>query len=63
MRKLLKYLDHAGWILAFVVLCLVFGNQVLRGTKHAALPPDKGAWICPILGVCGPPGTPGLGRW
>jgi hypothetical protein len=61
MRKLL---DKAGWIAAFAVLCVVFAAQVRQAAKHA--PPthaDTGPWICPIVGKCGPPGTPGLGQW
>jgi hypothetical protein len=68
MRRLLKFLDHAGWVLAFVVLCAAFGNQVIQASRHQRLAgsPDSNSpsgWICPILGKCGPPGTPGLGRW
>jgi hypothetical protein len=61
---MLRFLDKAGWIAAFAVLCIVFVAQVRQAAKHA--PPardDAGAWVCPILGKCGPPGTPGLGRW
>jgi hypothetical protein len=61
---MLKFLDKAGWIAAFAVLCVAWGYQVVRAAKHEPSPArDQGTWICPILGQCGPPGTPGLGRW
>jgi hypothetical protein len=63
MRKLLKFLDHAGWVLAFVVLCAAWGYQVMQAAKHSPPRHDTGTWICPILGNCGPPGTPNIGRW
>jgi hypothetical protein len=64
MRKLLKFLDHAGWVIAFAALCAAWGYQVTRATMHqASSGRDTGTWICPILGKCGPPGTPDIGRW
>ena len=62
MRKLLRFLDHAGWVVAFVGLCVAFGYQVMQAAQHSTRP-DTGSWICPILGNCGPPGTPNIGRW
>ena len=59
---MLRTLGNAGWILTFVVFCALFGREVLRATRQAPAP-GGAAWICPILGQCGPPGTPGLGRW
>ena len=64
MRKLLRFLDNAGWVAAFVAVCAIWGYQVTQATKHSPPPhPDAGRWICPILGNCGPPGTPNIGRW
>jgi len=57
-----EHLATAGWIAAFAVLCAFWGTQVIRGAQHAALKHDRGFWICPIVGKCGPPGTPGLGQ-
>jgi hypothetical protein len=56
-----QYLRNAGWIAAFIVLCAVWGREVMIASRQ--VPPQTGVWICPILGRCGPPGTPGLGRW
>jgi hypothetical protein len=74
MCKLLRWLDHAGWMLAFVTLCAIYATQVVRATGLQAVRAaaadqstrelaERGGWICPIAGRCGPPGTPGLGRW
>lgn len=58
-----KRLRDAGWIAAFVVLCALWGHETVRATRQSSLRVDAGIWICPILGRCGPAGTPGLGRW
>jgi hypothetical protein len=58
---MLKHLKAAGWIVAFVALCAVWGYEVVLAARKAEF---AGApWICPIAGHCGPAGTPGLGRW
>jgi len=58
-----KQLTNAAWIVAFVVLCAAWGYEAVKASRHAGPRNDGEAWICPILGRCGPPGTPGLGRW
>jgi len=52
-------------ILAFLILGVLFINEVLRATRvqQAAARAGGAPWICPIAGQCGPPGTPGLGQW
>jgi len=52
-------------ILAFLILCVLFINEVLRATRvqQNAARAVGAPWICPIAGQCGPPGTPGLGQW
>jgi len=57
---MLEYLKKAGWIVAFVVVCAFWGIQVMNASRPHD---DGGIWICPILGKCGPAGTPGLGKW
>jgi hypothetical protein len=58
-----KQLRNAGWIAAFVVLCGAWSYEVVRATREPQPRHDAGIWICPIMGQCGPAGTPGLGRW
>jgi hypothetical protein len=58
-----KYLSNAAWIAAFVAICVGWTLEVLRAPYRAAPSGGNGAWICPIAGNCGPPGTPGLGKW
>jgi len=64
-----RYLENAVAIVAFVALCATFVLQILTATQAqrvsaAARSAAPGApWVCPILGECGPAGTPGLGRW
>ncbi len=60
---MLKRIKDAGWILAFVALCALWGYEVTRAARQPPKQESAGPWICPILGKCGPPGTPGLGRW
>jgi hypothetical protein len=57
---MLSSFKNAGWIVAFVALCAVWTYELTRAARHT---PPGDIWICPILGQCGPPGTPGLGRW
>jgi hypothetical protein len=56
-------LKNAGWIVAFIALCVVWGYEVMNASQQSRSQHDPSIWICPILGKCGPSGTPGLGRW
>jgi hypothetical protein len=57
------HLRNAGWIVAFVVLCALWTHEAVKASRQSAPRADTGIWVCPILGRCGPAGTPGLGRW
>jgi len=56
---MLKRLSNIGWIAAFVALCVFYVSQVISAETAR----DGANWVCPIVGKCGPAGTPGLGRW
>jgi hypothetical protein len=59
-----KRLRDIGWIVAFIALCAFWTFEVIRATTHQSeLAAQESGWVCPIAGKCGPPGTPGLGRW
>ena len=58
---MMERLKAAGWIIAFVALFAFWANEVTVASRKSQQP--TGAWICPIMGQCGPAGTPGLGRW
>ena len=61
-----KRLRDIGWIVAFVALCAFWTFEVIRATQHhaeLAAQAQGSGWVCPIAGSCGPPGTPGLGKW
>ena len=60
---MLKRLQNLGWMAAFVVLCAIWGYEVMKASAHTLAYKHTDIWICPILGKCGPAGTPGLGRW
>jgi hypothetical protein len=69
-RGMRQKLENGAWIAAFIALCAIFAYQVVvatRAQQAAAAARQSGAtgapWVCPIAGQCGPPGTPGLGRW
>jgi hypothetical protein len=62
--RMSRRLKNAGWIAAFVALCAIWGHEVMHAVRQQSHPhANTGVWICPILGNCGPAGTPGLGRW
>jgi hypothetical protein len=57
----LARLKNAGWIAAFVALCVIWCYEAMNASQQSRSRDDTGIWICPILGKCGPAGTPGLG--
>ena len=55
-----KYVENTVWIVAFLALGAFLLSEAIRATTLRTHATE--IWICPILGKCGPAGTPGLGQ-